>query len=70
MRSANLSPAPDTNEPTTENGFANFGSSHRGGMNVLFADGSVHHISYSVDATVFSRLGTRSDGQPVDGNAF
>jgi hypothetical protein len=39
-------------------------------LNVLFADGSVHHISYSIDATVFSRLGTRADGQPVDGNAF
>jgi prepilin-type N-terminal cleavage/methylation domain-containing protein/prepilin-type processing-associated H-X9-DG protein len=70
MRTANLPPARDTNQPTTENGFADFGSSHRSGLNVLFADGSVHHISFSIDATVFSRLGTRADGQPVDGNAF
>lgn len=70
MRSANIPPAPDTNQPTTENGFAEFGSSHRSGMNVLFADGSVKHVAYAIDQTVFQRLGTRSDGQPVDGNAF
>jgi prepilin-type N-terminal cleavage/methylation domain-containing protein/prepilin-type processing-associated H-X9-DG protein len=70
MRSANMPPAPDTSAPTTENGFADFGSSHRAGMNVLFADGSVHHVAYSIDATIFARLGTRADGQPVDGNAF
>jgi prepilin-type processing-associated H-X9-DG protein len=70
MRSANIPPAPDTNSPTTENGFANFGSSHRSGMNILFADGSVRHVSYSIDATIFAQLGTRADGQPVDGNAY
>ncbi len=70
MRTANLPPAPDTNLPTTENGFANFGSSHRSGFNILFADGSVKHVSYSIDQTVFSRLGTRADGQPVSGGDF
>jgi prepilin-type N-terminal cleavage/methylation domain-containing protein/prepilin-type processing-associated H-X9-DG protein len=70
MRSTNLAPAADTNAPTTENGFANFGSSHKGGLNILFADGSVHYISYSIDTTIFARLGTRADGQPVDANAF
>jgi prepilin-type N-terminal cleavage/methylation domain-containing protein len=70
MRNANYPPAPDTNAPTTENGFGNFGSSHRAGLNVLLADGSVRHVSYSVDATVFSRLGTRADGQPLSGDAF
>jgi prepilin-type N-terminal cleavage/methylation domain-containing protein len=70
MRSANMTPAPDTNAPTTENGFANFGSSHRAGINVLLADGSVRHVSYSVDATVFARLGTRADGQPIGGDEF
>jgi prepilin-type N-terminal cleavage/methylation domain-containing protein/prepilin-type processing-associated H-X9-DG protein len=70
MRSARLAPAADTNQPTTENGFAEFGSSHRAGMNILFADGSVRHVSYSIDQTVFARLGTRADGQVIDGNAF
>jgi prepilin-type N-terminal cleavage/methylation domain-containing protein/prepilin-type processing-associated H-X9-DG protein len=70
MRSANQQPAPDTNQPTTENGFAEFGSSHRSGINILFVDGSVRHVGYSVDLSIFQRLGTRADGQPVDGNAF
>jgi prepilin-type processing-associated H-X9-DG protein len=65
MRNTNTPPSPDTNEPTTENGFASFGSSHPSGLNVLFADGSVRHVSYSIEATVFASLGTRADGQPI-----
>jgi prepilin-type processing-associated H-X9-DG protein len=70
MRDANLVPAPDTTAPTPENGFAGFGSSHRSGMNFVFGDGSVHHIKYSINPTVFSRLGTRADGAVLDGNAY
>lgn len=70
MRSADMVPAPDTNAPTSENGFAEFGSSHRSGMNFVFGDGSVRHIKYSIDPKVFARLGTRADGNPVDGNAY
>jgi prepilin-type N-terminal cleavage/methylation domain-containing protein/prepilin-type processing-associated H-X9-DG protein len=70
MRNANNPPAPDTNEDSDERGFANFGSSHRTGLNVVFADGSVRLISFGIDPTVFSRLGTRADGQPIDGNAY
>jgi prepilin-type N-terminal cleavage/methylation domain-containing protein/prepilin-type processing-associated H-X9-DG protein len=70
MRSTNAPPAPDTNAPTTENGFGNFGSSHRSGFNIVFADGSVRHVSYSIDAAIFARLGTKADGQPVGGDAF
>jgi prepilin-type N-terminal cleavage/methylation domain-containing protein/prepilin-type processing-associated H-X9-DG protein len=65
MRSTNQKPAPDTNEDTSENGYAEFGSAHRHGFNVLFADGSVRHLAYQIDQTVFSRLGTRAEGQPV-----
>src|SRR5262245_4672900 len=70
MRSTNMPPAPDTNAPTTENGLADFGSSHRSGINIVFADGSVRHVSYSIDAAIFKRLGTKADGQPVGGDAF
>jgi prepilin-type N-terminal cleavage/methylation domain-containing protein/prepilin-type processing-associated H-X9-DG protein len=65
MRNTVRPPSPDTNEATAENGFASFGSSHPSGLNVLFADGSLRHLSYSVDATIFARLGTRADGLPV-----
>jgi len=70
MRDANLPPAPDTNAPTSENGYAEFGSSHRSGLNVVFGDGAVHHIKYSIDPNVFSRLGTRADGTPLGSDAY
>jgi prepilin-type processing-associated H-X9-DG protein len=42
------------------------GSAHNGGFNAVFADGSVHSISYNIDIYVFNSLGTRngtSDGE-------
>jgi prepilin-type processing-associated H-X9-DG protein len=43
-----------------------FGSSHADGVNAVFADGSVHLVSYTIDAAVFSYLGNKSDGQTVN----
>jgi prepilin-type N-terminal cleavage/methylation domain-containing protein/prepilin-type processing-associated H-X9-DG protein len=37
-----------------------FGSAHPGGINVVFADGSVQTINYDVDLDVFNALGTRN----------
>lgn len=54
--------------PVSDTGDAHvrrFGSSHTDFCNMLFADGSVHGISYSIDATVHQRLGNRRDGNPV-----
>lgn len=39
-----------------------FGSSHPGTCSFLFADGSVHSLSFNVDATLFENLGNRADG--------
>jgi prepilin-type N-terminal cleavage/methylation domain-containing protein/prepilin-type processing-associated H-X9-DG protein len=36
------------------------GSAHTGGMNAVFADGSVHSINYDIDIYVFNSLGTRN----------
>jgi prepilin-type N-terminal cleavage/methylation domain-containing protein/prepilin-type processing-associated H-X9-DG protein len=47
-------------------GNARFGSSHRAGFNMAFADGSVQFISYMINPTVFNLLGNRNDGQYVD----
>jgi prepilin-type N-terminal cleavage/methylation domain-containing protein len=44
------------------------GSAHVAGFNGLFADGSVHTISYDVDLTLFNRLGDRQDGFAIDLN--
>jgi prepilin-type N-terminal cleavage/methylation domain-containing protein/prepilin-type processing-associated H-X9-DG protein len=42
------------------------GSAHPGGMNAVFADGSVHVIRYNIDGRVFNHLGNRHDGQVID----
>ncbi len=42
-----------------------FGSAHPGGVNMLYCDGSVHHVAYSVDAAVFTHYGNRNN--PVAG---
>ncbi|MFO0870399.1 MAG: DUF1559 domain-containing protein [Pirellulales bacterium] len=42
-----------------------FGASHPGGFNVVFLDGSVRMISYTIDLTTFNNLGIRDDGTPT-----
>ena len=42
-----------------------FKSRHPGGAQFVFADGSVHFISETVNYLTYQRLGDRGDGQPV-----
>jgi prepilin-type N-terminal cleavage/methylation domain-containing protein/prepilin-type processing-associated H-X9-DG protein len=42
-----------------------FKSNHSGGANFVFADGSVHFLSQSIDMWTYQRLGCRNDGQVV-----
>jgi prepilin-type N-terminal cleavage/methylation domain-containing protein/prepilin-type processing-associated H-X9-DG protein len=37
-----------------------FGAAHPGGINAVYADGSVHSISFDVDVEVFNALGSRN----------
>jgi prepilin-type N-terminal cleavage/methylation domain-containing protein/prepilin-type processing-associated H-X9-DG protein len=39
---------------------------HPGGVNMLFADGSIHFLRSSIDRAVFRALGTRAGGEVVD----
>jgi prepilin-type N-terminal cleavage/methylation domain-containing protein/prepilin-type processing-associated H-X9-DG protein len=55
---------PDDADPSDPGNYP-FGSAHPGGMNALFADGSVTTISYDVDQETFNRLGHRSDGETI-----
>ena len=58
--------AQDGETPDDDGDFAySFGSAHPGGMNALFADGSVTSISYDIDRETFNRLGHRSDGETI-----
>jgi prepilin-type N-terminal cleavage/methylation domain-containing protein/prepilin-type processing-associated H-X9-DG protein len=42
-----------------------FGSSHPSGINVVFADGSVRDVPYTIDLDIFRRLGNIADGQNI-----
>ena len=75
MRSTNVPIGPDTDdrngelmsEPSWE--FPDqlfghhFGAAHRSGMNAGYGDGSVHHLGYDIDRTVFDSLADRRDGR-------
>jgi prepilin-type processing-associated H-X9-DG protein len=40
-------------------------SYHTNGVNVVFADGSLHFISNTIDMTTWHSLGTREAGDPI-----
>ena len=55
-------PAQDTNNGAGW-GEQKFGSSHSSTFMVVFADGSVRGLSFSINPTTFSQLGNIADGQ-------
>ena len=63
---------PDDDAELKDAGSANrkygfcFGSAHPGGINMSFADGSVHTINYDVEPELFNQLGNRADGAIVN----
>jgi prepilin-type processing-associated H-X9-DG protein len=68
VRRTNSPPQPDLTTEGTGNKL--FGSSHPGKFNVLFADGSVHSVVYTIDPLVFSCLGNIADGQAIQATDF
>jgi len=60
---------PRQDQPSYSNIYC-FGSAHVAGFNMAFCDGSVRSISYSITANVYSCLGNRKDGQPIDSSQF
>jgi prepilin-type processing-associated H-X9-DG protein len=51
-------------------GSERFGSSHAGGCNFAFCDGSIHTISHSIDALIHKELGNRDDGAAIDSGKY
>jgi hypothetical protein len=58
-----LPPAPDLDAPGDLSSFTEFGSSHPGVVQSLFADGAVRTIRHSINATVWRRACVRNDHQ-------
>jgi prepilin-type processing-associated H-X9-DG protein len=68
VRHTDQAPAPDDTDAATVRDDAlsgRFGSSHPARFNLLFADGSVHALAYTIDPLLFTRLGNIADGQVV-----
>jgi len=46
-----------------------FGSAHTAGFNAIFADGSIHMLSFDVDVVLFNALATRAGEEVIDKSA-
>ena len=58
---------PDRDYLGDDDGGELFGSSHSSTFNAAFGDGSVRGLSYTIDPSIFTRLGTIRDGGTVPG---
>jgi prepilin-type processing-associated H-X9-DG protein len=69
IRRTDVPPLPDHRgaDPTGQN---RFGSSHAGGINAVFGDGSVHFLRFGIAPQVFQALGDRSDGRIVQSSDY
>ena len=47
-----------------------FGSSHPGGMNAVFGDGSVKFIKFTIDPSTFRRLSVIDDNEPISADSY
>ena len=66
MRHSGFEPQADSKRLGTGGGDSRFGSAHPGAVNMLMCDGSVQAISFTIDLTIWRRLGHRDDGKPVE----
>ena len=65
VRSTATSYLPMQDRPNYDNSSSRFGSTHAGAFGITMCDGSVHRISYSIDAETHRDLGIRNDGRSL-----
>jgi len=68
MRHASSAPTFDMDRYGLGNGNNAFGSSHPTSFNGVMCDGAVRSFSYTIDLTLWRRLGHRGDGAIVSGD--
>jgi prepilin-type N-terminal cleavage/methylation domain-containing protein len=68
MRHMQNAPIPDLERFGLGNGNYSFGSSHPASFNGLMCDGAVRSFSYTIDLTLWRRLGHRGDGAIMSGD--
>jgi prepilin-type processing-associated H-X9-DG protein len=69
MRCTQAGPVRD--QPYTNNAYWQmFGSAHAGGINAVFADGSVKNISFTIPNGVFQTLCRKNDGAVINLDGF
>jgi prepilin-type processing-associated H-X9-DG protein len=61
-----FNPARDRDDLDAWEFMMGFGSAHPAGINMVFADGSVHHVKYGIDMQVFNALGNMNDGTNLE----
>jgi prepilin-type N-terminal cleavage/methylation domain-containing protein/prepilin-type processing-associated H-X9-DG protein len=61
-------PGPDGNDPSNTGAAPAFGAAHAGGFNVVFCDGSVRYLRYSVNLATWTRACVRNDNQVFNQN--
>jgi hypothetical protein len=50
--------------------YESFGSPHIPGCHMLFCDGAVQLVNYTIEPTVHALLGNRADGKPIDSKRY
>ncbi len=61
---SNWYPRPPYEDKSGAGDTQSFGSAHPSGLNMLYGDGSVHHIGYGVDVNIFAHYGNRNNAVP------
>ena len=59
-----------TSSNASDGAYQGSSSNHPGGVNVMFADGSVHFLKASIGLKTYWSLGTRANGEVLSSDSY